>query len=141
MDSGKISKDNKQELKESEQRVDLINLKNDYFLKKLFENIPKNTSFKIFKYNKKIQKRLNISIKDYKEYTEYLQIYSPIEIEVVPIKHKYGKFIHWIIEDGEHFHIYFNDNKEEIKRNILNKDYKVSKIKIIIDHQIKSLEY
>ena len=54
MDSGKISKDNKQELKESEQRVDLVNLKNDYFLKKLFENIPKNTSFKIFKYNKKI---------------------------------------------------------------------------------------
>ena len=87
MDSGKISKDNKQELKESEQRVDLINLKNDYFLKKLFENIPKNTSFKIFKYNKKIQKRLNISIKDYKEYTEYLQIYSPIEIDVVLIKH------------------------------------------------------
>ena len=70
-----------------------------------------------------------------------MQIYSPIEIDVVPIKHKYGKFIHWIIEDGEHFHIYFNDNKEEIKRNILNKDYKVSKIKIIIDHQIKSLEY
>ena len=65
-----------------------------------------------------------------------MQIYSPIEIDVVPIKHKYGKFIHWIIEDGEHFHIYFNDNKEEIKRNILNKDYKVSKIKINITNMM-----
>ena len=33
--------------------------------------------------------------------------------------------------------IYFNDNKEEIKRNDLNENYNVSKIKIIIDYQVK----
>ena len=38
----------------------------------------KKKSLDIIKYNKNIQKRINISIKDYKEYSE---IYSSIEIE------------------------------------------------------------
>ena len=38
----------------------------------------------------------------------------------------------------KYFHIYFNDNKEEIKKTELNKEDKVSKINIIIDHQIKT---
>ena len=41
-------------------------------------------------------------------------------------------------ENEIYYHIYFNDNKEEIKRNYL--DDNVSKIKIIIDYQVKSLE-
>ena len=36
--------------------------------------------------------------------------------------------------------IYFNDNKEEIKRNYLNENENVEKLKIIIDYQIKSFE-
>ena len=36
------------------------------------------------------------------------------------------------------YHIYFNDNKEEIKRNDLKEDDNISKIKIIIDYQVKS---
>ena len=39
-----------------------------------------------------------------------------------------------------YYHIYFNDNKEEIKRNDLNENDNVSKIKIIIDYQVKSFE-
>ena len=53
------------------------NLKNDYFLQKLFHNLLKKKSLDIIKYNKKIKERINISIKDYKEYSE---IYSSIEI-------------------------------------------------------------
>jgi len=139
MDSGKISKDNKQELNDIESRFFFNDLKSDYFLKVLFDIIPNNTSLKIIKYNKKIQKRLNISIKDYKEYSE---LFSSIEIEVTPIKYKYSQFININAEKKEsHYHIYFNDDKEEIKRNSLNKDDKVSKIKIIIDYQINSLAY
>ena len=37
----------------------------------------KNKSLEIIKYNKNIKDRINISIKDYKEYS---QVYSPIEI-------------------------------------------------------------
>ena len=40
--------------------------------------MKKNKSLKIIKYNKKLQKRLNISINDYEEYS---QIYTTIEIE------------------------------------------------------------
>ena len=43
-------------------------------------------------------------------------------------------------ENEIYYHIYFNDNKEEIKRNYLNEDDNVSKFKIIIDYQVKSFE-
>ena len=44
-------------------------------------------------------------------------------------------------ENGEEYvHIYFNESKDEIKTNELVKDNKVSRIKIIIDYQIESLE-
>ena len=38
------------------------NLKNDYFLQKLFHNLLKKKSLDIVKYNKKIKERINISI-------------------------------------------------------------------------------
>ena len=138
MDTLKVSKDNKKGINDIKSSISLINVKSDFFLEKLFDNVPKNLFFTIVKYNKKVQKRLKINIQNYKEYSEYLQIFSPIEIEVIPIKNKYGKFIN-INEKDPLYHIYFNDDKEEIKKNTLDKDDKVSKIKIIIDHQEKSL--
>ena len=110
-------------------------LKNDYFLQKLFHNLLKKKSLNIIKYNKNIRKRINISIKDYKEYSE---MYSSIEIELKPANNKYGEFINIDEGDEKYYHIYFNDNKEEIKRNDLNENDNVSKIKIIIDYQVKS---
>ena len=46
------------------------NLKNDYFLQILFNNLLEKKSLEIIKYNKNIKNRINISIKDYKEYSE-----------------------------------------------------------------------
>ena len=112
-------------------------IKSDYFLRKLFYNLLKKKSLDIIKYNNNIKERMNISIKDYKEYSE---IYSSIEIEIKPVKNKYGKFINIDEEDEIHYHIYFNDNKEEIKRKYFNKNDNVSKIKIIIDYQVKSFK-
>ena len=43
-------------------------LKSNYFLQKLFNIIQKNKSLEIIKCNKKLQKRLNLTINDYKEY-------------------------------------------------------------------------
>ena len=86
------------------------------------------------KYNKKIKERLNLNINNYKEYCE---TYSSIEIELVPVKDKFGKFIN-IKENQLYYHIYFNNNKEEIKRYYLNENDKVNKINIIIDYQVKS---
>ena len=53
----------------------LKKLKSDYFLQLLFNNLFKKKSLKIIKYNKNIKERINISIKDYKKYSE---IYSSI---------------------------------------------------------------
>ena len=66
------------------------NLKSDYFLQKLFENLPKKKSLEILKYNKKIKNRLNINLNNYKEFSE---IYSLIELELIPGENQYGKFI------------------------------------------------
>ena len=74
--------------------------------------MPKKKKLEIVKYNKKIQNRLNLSIKDYKEYSK---IITPIEIEIIPNKGGYGKFINIKENDKLYYHIYFNDNKEEIK--------------------------
>ena len=72
------------------------NLKNDFFLQKLFNHLLKKKILDIIKYNKKIKGRINISIKDYKEYSE---IYSSIEIEIKPVKNEYGVFIN--IDEGD----------------------------------------
>ena len=110
------------------------NLKSDFFIQKVFYNLLKKKSLDIIKYNNNIKKRINISIKDYKEYSE---IYSSIEIEIKPVNNKYGNFINM---NDKYYHIYFNDNKEEIKRNYLNKNENVSKLKVIIDYQVKSFK-
>ena len=99
--------------------------------------MKKNKSLEIIKYNKKLQKRLRININDYKEYFQY---YTPIEIELIIADNKYGKFINISEEDKKYYHIYFDNSKEEIHRNILNDGDKVKIIKIIIDYQIKSFK-
>ena len=114
----------------------LRNLKSDYFIQKFFGYMSKRKSLETIRYNKSIQKRINININHYKSYSEE---YSSIEFDIIPMKGEYGKFINIKEEDKKYFHIYFNDNKkEEIENTSLNKDDNVSKISIIVDYQIKS---
>ena len=60
--------------KESEEKnkiksIDTFNnLKSDYFLEKIFNNLEKKKTLNIVKYNKNIKNRINININDYKEY-------------------------------------------------------------------------
>ena len=112
-----------------------ISLKSNYILKRLFNNIPKNIFLKIIKYNINLQKRLNIDINNYKDFSEK---FSSIELEIIPIQTVCGSFIRIEEEYSKYFHIYFNDNKEEIKRAKLIEADNVSKITIIIDYQIES---
>ena len=115
----------------------LSNLKSDYFFLKLFDNLLKKKTLDIIKYNNNLKDRLNININNYKEYSE---IYSPIEIEIKPINNVYGKFICIGKKNEIYFHIYFNNNEEEIKRNYLDENEKIKIIKIIIDYQVISFE-
>ena len=114
----------------------LRNLKSDYFIQKFFGYMSKRKSLETIRYNKNIQKRINININHYKAYSEE---YSSIELDIIPMKGEYGKFISINEEDKKYLHIYFNDNKKkEIERTYLDEDENVSKISIIIDYQIKS---
>ena len=132
MNSSNICKD--ENIKQKNSKVEFDNLKSDYFLKRIFEYMKKNKSLEIIKYNKKLQKRLNLSINDYKECSE-------IEIELKIIDNKHSKFINIPNKDKEYYHIYFNNSNEEIKRNYLFNNEKVKIIKIIIDYQVTSLQY
>ena len=113
------------------------NIKSKYILEKVFNNLKNGKTLNIVKYNENIKKRINININDYKEYSEK---YSSIEIEIKPVNKKYGKFINIKKEEEIYYHIYFNNNKEEIKRNYIKEDEQIKIIRIKIDYQVKSFE-
>ena len=113
------------------------NLKSDYFLKTIFNNLNKKKILEVVKYNKIYKQRLNISINDYKEYSE---LYSSIELEITPYKER--KYFYYITDREEkdklYYHIYFDNISEEINRNVLFEHDKITKIKIKIDYPVKS---
>ena len=113
----------------------LKNIKSEYFLPRIFDYLNTKVKLEIIKFNKNIKNKINININNYKEYSE---IYSSIEIEIIPVENGEGKFININKEDEKYYHIYFNNNKNEIKKTYLKRKDKVSKINIIINHQIKS---
>jgi len=47
-----------------------INIKSDYFIQKLFDYMEKRISLKMIKCNINLQKRLNININNYKDFSE-----------------------------------------------------------------------
>ena len=114
----------------------LRKLKSDYFIQKFFGYLTERKLLEIIRYNKNIQKRINININHYKAYSEK---YSSIELDIIPMKGKCDYFIKINKEEKKYFHIYFNDNKKkEIENTLFHTDDNVSKISIIIDYQIKS---
>ena len=132
--SNNASKENNKENESGKPNPITENIKSRYILSKIYDNMTIKKKLQIVKYNKRIQNRLNLDVKDYKEYSE-------IEIEIIHKKGKYGRFIKFDINDKLYYHIYFNDNKEEIKyKYSIWKEDKVTKIKIIIDYQVKSFK-
>ena len=127
--SSNTSKENSKDNESAKQNPILENINSKYILSKIYDNMTKKKKLEIVKYNKKVQNRLNLGVKDYKEYSE---TFTPIEIEIIPTKGKYGKFINIKENDKLYYHIYFNDNNEEIKNKYkIKKEDKVTKIKII----------
>ena len=113
------------------------NIKSDFFILRIFDLMPKNISFRFFKYNKKLQERMKLTIKDF---IDVYELYAPTKIEITPLQNTYGKFINVKENEKKYYHIYFNDDKEEFKNKyFINEEDKVSKIKIIIDYQATSL--
>ena len=82
----KVSKKKNKENESAKPNPIIENIKSRYILSKIYNNMTIKKKLEIVKYNKKIQNRLNLDVKDYKEYSE-------IEIDIIPTKDKYGKFI------------------------------------------------
>ena len=66
------------------------NVKSHYIILKIIEYMTERKSLETIKYNKSIQKRIDINIKHYKAYSETK---TSIELDIIPMKGKYGKFI------------------------------------------------
>ena len=122
MNGGNINKNAKKKI--------FDNIKSFFIFKKIISLLSRNKSLDVMKYNKKLQKRLNISINDYRE----------VEIELKLTDGKYGQFINIPKKDKEYYHIYFDNSNEEIKRNYWEENEKVKMIKIIIDYPVKSFK-
>ena len=111
----------------------LAKIKSKYILKEIFDNLSKIRMLKIINYNKTLQKRLN------KNLYNYIDEYYKIEIEIIPSKNEYGKFICIPKRYESFYHIYFNDSKKDTKIKTIKEGHNISKIKVILDYNIKSL--
>ena len=115
------------------QEFRLNEIRSKYVLKQIVDNITKDKLLRLINFNKTLQKKLDISINDFKKY------YEEIEIELIPIKaENKNKFINIDAENKSYYHIYFNDNKKEINKDYINRNDQVSIIKIIIDYPVES---
>ena len=121
-------------IKKEVNKMLIIKIRSIYLLKLIFKRLEKKKLLDLLKYNNNIKKRINLNIIDYQKY------YGLIDIEIKPANNKYGKFINIKKEDELYYHIYFNNSKEEIERNYINKDEQVNKIKILIDYQITTFK-
>ena len=114
----------------------MLKIRSNFIKKKLFKYINEKKILQLAKFNKKLQKLLNISLKDYK-------IFNQIEIELIPsIYSKKGDiFININNKSKPYIHLYANDNyNTEFKSYKLKDENNISKIKIIIDNEIKSFK-
>ena len=118
---------------------DLVSIKSKYILKQIFQLLLHKKFLKIINYNKNLQNKLDLSIKDYKQYEQVI-----IEVDIDKAEFNLdgieNYFLYNKIFDKSYFHIYFDGNKEEIKRPYITLYEKVKKVKIIIDYEIKSFE-
>ena len=114
----------------------LFEIKSKYIIQLIFDNLCKGKALSIIQYNKKLKDKLDITINDYKINSEE---FSNIIIEITPAKNIYGKFININKKYEQYYHIYFDNNKEEIKRYYLKDKENVNKILVKINHQVTSL--
>ena len=115
-----------------ESQAKLENIKSKFILKKIYEKIIPKIMYKLIKLNKKLQQKSGISLSDYKDY------YETIEIELIPSKNGFGNFLNIQNKEDASFHIYFNnDLNNEINREYLIQN-ETDKILIKIEGKIKS---
>ena len=111
-------------------------VKSHYILAKIVKDcLNLKRYLKLARYNKKFQERLELSLENYKDY-------SQIKIEIILKKEELNQQNNYFIKmngNREYYHFYFDDNDEEADRNYIYKGENVKKIKIYIDGFITNL--
>ena len=110
----------------------LNQIKSKVILKKILKNLEENKAFLIIRYNKSIQNKLCLNLKD------YIRLSSRIEIEIYPIEQSTIFYINLKKpERGQIFRYYFNDDKNRIKDYdyFIQINNKIKKINLIIDYE------
>ena len=116
------------------------NIKCDYILRFIFDNLSEKRNLKIVRKNKSLQERLEINIKDYKKYKNRIEM-NLIPIPIQELKDEKNIFINYDKNEKKSFyHIYFNNSRKESERNYITKTDKVNKIRILLESGIKSIE-
>ena len=115
----------------------LDKIKSDHILKEIFGNIRKGTLYKTIRYNKRLQNKLNITKKDYKDFGKIIiELYTNgCPSTDRPI------FIYNNCLNLNYYHFYFNEDKNEQKEKKIYYDINrnVKKIRIELDYEVKSL--
>ena len=113
----------------------MLKIRSKIILKSILQNTQQKKYMQLLKYNKILQKKLNISIIDYKEYNQ-------IEVELrVNKMWTFRRFINLIEKDKPHIHIFISNNKKkEYNRFFLKPGEKIVKLRILIDLEIKSFK-
>jgi len=70
--------------------MEIFKIKSKYILKLIFSHLKESIFLKIIKYNKRIQRKLEIKLSDFKNYSE---LYSEIIIDIWPNGKPIKKFI------------------------------------------------
>ena len=104
-----------------------------YIIKEIFKNIEPVVFLNIIRYNKKIQKKLETTKGNYHYYD------LVIKIELIPKNiDTRNTFINIKENEKDFYQIYFD--KKKVKKNYFTNKEKISKIKIVINNEIKSLK-
>ena len=108
----------------------LKKVQSKYIFKHVMDNLKENIRLNLIKYNKSLQKKLDIKLKDYAEYSKI------VIIEIIPSKIlQKAYFINFKPEEKDYIKIYFDGKRR--KENYITKKDNVSKIKIIIKREFK----
>ena len=78
------------------------NVNSHHIIQKIFGYMSERKALETIRYNKSIQKRINKNINHYKAYSETK---TSIELDIIPMKDKYGKFINIKEEDKKYIPI------------------------------------
>ena len=114
----------------------LDGIKNSYILEKVFHYLSSGTMLRFVHHKRKLQKKLRLRIKDFQRYS------NQIVIDIVPDPaFPFVSTIINLVGNPSAFHIYFNEEVKEKKRNYIFGE-KVQKIRVIIeeDKEMKSLK-